>query len=274
MTTTEVENFPGFPEGISGPDLMMRFRKQAERFGTELIQKDVVRVEVNEEIFCIYTQEEEPPVRSRTLIVATGATARRLEVPGCREGELWQKGVSACAVCDGALPLFRNKKLYVIGGGDSAVEEALFLTKYAQQVYLVHRRDRLRASYIMAKRAQSHRKITILWNVTLQEVRGRERVEELSLQNTLSGKIESREAGGVFFAIGHTPNVSFLQGKVRFTPQGYIDVLPGSCKTSIPALFAAGDVQDARYRQAITAAGSGCMAALEAEQWLSERDLL
>ena len=270
MTTTEVENYPGFPNGIMGPDLMIQFRAQAERFGTTILAEDVLSIDFSQRPFIIKAKQT---VLSHSVIIATGATANRLQVPGTRDGELWQKGVTACAVCDGAAPLFRNKDLYVFGGGDTAVEEAIFLTKFARKVYLVHRRDHLRASKIMSERVLRHPKIEVLWNYTLISVEGDEVVASVTLEHTLTKKQTKREAAGVFFAIGHTPNTAFLKGQVDLHPNGYIKVTPGTSKTHIPGVFAAGDVQDHVYRQAVTAAGSGCMAALDAERWLSEEGL-
>ena len=201
--------------------------------------------------------------------MATGATAKRLDVPGARDGEFWQRGVTACAVCDGPMPTFRDKDLYVIGGGDSAVEEALFLTKYACKVYIVHRRDKLRASQILFRRAMDHPKIDILWNQVLVGVEGKESVTGIILQDVESKKKMIREAGGVFFAIGHTPNTTFLNKQLKLDDQGYVVVKSGTTQTSVSGVFAAGDVQDKVYRQAISAAGSGCMAALDAERFLS-----
>ncbi len=267
MTTTEVENYPGFPDGVTGPELMKRFKDQSLRFGTKHLMEDVVSVDFSSRPFKIKGSKTE--CEADSVILATGATARRLEIPGAGEGEFWQKGVTACAVCDGAMPIFREKNLYVIGGGDSAVEEALFLTKYGAKVYLVHRREELRASKIMAQRAKAHPKVEILWNSAITEIHGDKVVGEVTIQN-LKTKEETRHAaGGVFFAIGHEPNTSFLNGQVSCHDNGYIKVKPGTTVTSVEGVFAAGDVHDHVYRQAITAAGSGCMASLEAERWLS-----
>jgi thioredoxin reductase (NADPH) len=271
MTTTEVENYPGFPQGILGPEMMDSFRAQAVRFDTKVLTEDVVSVDLNHWPFTVSGSQTK--VKADSIIVATGATAKRLDIPGTRDGEFWQKGVTACAVCDGAAPIFRNKDLFVVGGGDSAVEEAIFLTKYGSRVYLVHRRDELRASKIMAERAKKHPKIEILWNTVVDEVLGSKVVENVVLKNVVTGQKEKRSAGGVFFAIGHEPNTSFLGGQLELYPNGYIKVELGTTKTSKAGVFAAGDVQDPHYRQAVTAAGSGCMAALDAERWLSNKGL-
>ncbi len=269
MTTTEVENYPGFPEGISGPVLMEKMRKQAERFGTVLLTEDVESVELGKTPFIVKGSSIQ--VEANALIIATGASANRLDIPGTRDGEFWQKGVTACAVCDGAIPIFRNRPLFVFGGGDTAVEEAIFLTKYGSKVFLVHRRDELRASKIMAERALHHPKIEIIWNHTLALVEGDDVVRSVTLQEVNTKKETKHEAGGVFFAIGHTPNTKFLGGQVETHPNGYIKVVPNSTYTNIAGVFAAGDVQDHVYRQAVSAAGSGCMAALDAERWLSSK---
>lgn len=272
MTTTEVENFPGFPEAVTGPELMERMRSQAKRFGADFEAVDVTAVQLQSRPFLV--ESSQGKVEADAIIIATGATAKRLDVPGTREGELWQKGVTACAVCDGAAPLFRQKELYVIGGGDTAVEESIFLTKYGKKVYIVHRRDELRASQIMAERAKNHPKIEILWNHVLDEVKGGDVVEAVILRNVQTGKTEQKEAGGVFFAIGHQPNTEFLKNQVALEPTGYIHMDSRSTRTSVEGVFAAGDVQDHVYRQAVSAAGTGCMAALDAERWLSEKGLI
>lgn len=270
MTTTDVENYPGFPDGISGPRLMEEFKKQAERFGTQCITEDVKSVEHSKETFLV--KGSKTHVEATAVIIATGATANRLDVPGTKEGEFWQRGVSACAVCDGAMPIFRDKHLFVIGGGDTAMEEALFLTKYAKKVFIVHRRNEFRASKVMSDRVLKHPQIEVIWGHELQKVEGDTVVQSVTLKKASGTEIQKREAGGVFFAIGHTPNVGFIKHLVPLTEQGYIDVEKGSTRTSIPGLFACGDVQDHRYRQAVTAAGSGCMAALDAEQYLSAKE--
>ena len=271
MTTTDVENYPGFPEGVLGPELMQNFRKQAERFGTTFFTEDVKSITLGKSPFTVHGAKTE--LDAHTIIIATGATAKRLDIPGTRDEEFWQKGVTACAICDGAAPIFRNKDLYVIGGGDSAIEEAIFLTKFGSKVYIVHRRDQFRASKIMADRALSHPKIQVIWDHEVIKVEGDTIVRSLVLQNVKTKQTESRDAAGVFFAIGHQPNTSFLGGQIALEPNGYISVKAGSTETSVEGVFAAGDVQDHIYRQAITAAGSGCMAALDSERWLSSKGL-
>jgi thioredoxin reductase (NADPH) len=270
MTTTEVENFPGFPKGIMGPELMDLFRLQAERFGTSFVTEDVTHVDLQQYPYKV--ESSSGIVEAEALIIATGATAKRLQVPGANDGEFWQKGVTACAVCDGAAPIFRGKPLFVFGGGDTAVEEAIFLTKFGSKVYIVHRRDELRASKIMAARALNHPKIEVIWNHVLTKVEGDSVVRSITLQDIKTHQETKHEAAGVFFAIGHEPNTSFLKGQLEVEPNGYIKVVKGTTRTSVEGVFAAGDVQDHVYRQAITAAGSGCMAALDAERWLSERE--
>lgn len=269
MTTTEVENYPGFPDGVTGPDLMEKMRKQAEKFGATMLLEDVTDVKLSERPFLITGSSTS--VSSDALIIATGACAKRLDVPGTRDGELWQKGVTACAVCDGAAPIFRNKDLFVFGGGDTAIEEALFLTKYGKKVYIVHRRDQLRASMVMCDRVLNHPKIEMIWNHVLTKVEGDNVVAKVVLKDVKTGAETTREAGGVFFAIGHIPNTVFLKGQVELLENGYIKVKEGSSCTNIEGVYAAGDVQDHVYRQAVTAAGSGCMAALDAERWLSAK---
>lgn len=271
MTTTDVENYPGFPEGITGPDLMKAFRAQAERFGTKLFTKDVDSVDLSTNPFTVRVQNE--TYQAHSLILSTGATAKRLDIEGARDGEFWQRGVSACAVCDGAMPIFKGKDLYVIGGGDTAVEEALFLTKYAKHVFVVHRRGELRASDIMADRLKQHAGVTILWNQEIVKVKGTQTVESVVLKSTQDQTEVERPAGGVFFAIGHAPNTGFLGNQIKLDNTGYILTEKGGTKTSVEGVFAAGDVQDPVYRQAVSAAGSGCMAALDCERWLSMRGL-
>lgn len=269
MTTTEVDNYPGFPSGVTGPELMENFRKQAIRFGAVMLQEDVKEVSFSKHPYVIKGTKHS--FEADSVIIATGATANRLPIPGTGDGEFWQKGVTSCAVCDGAMPIFRNKDLYVIGGGDSAVEEATFLTKFAKKVYLVHRRDKLRASKIMQERALSHPKLEIIWDTEIVKVSGDDVVRQVTLKNVKTHKEIVRDAGGVFFAVGHTPNTAFLQGQIHLHDNGYIKVKGGTTQTNVDLVFAAGDVQDHVYRQAITAAGTGCMAALEAERELSAR---
>lgn len=272
MTTTEVENFPGFPLGITGPQLMEDLKKQAQRFGTDCVLEDVESIDLSSQPYTVKTSKKE--VKAHAIIIATGATARKLDIKGAGEDGFWQKGVTACAVCDGAMPIFRDKPLFVIGGGDSAVEEAIFLTKFGSKVIIVHRRDELRASKIMAERALNHPKVEIMWDSVLEEVMGDNVVNKVRVKNVKSSEITEHEAGGVFFAIGHEPNTEFLNGQLEKDEAGYLLVKPGTTKTNVEGVFAAGDVMDPHYRQAITAAGSGCMAALDAERWLSSKGLV
>ncbi len=268
MTTTEVENYPGFPDGgISGPDLMQKFREQCLEFGTTSHQEDVTSVDFSRRPFVVKTDSRE--VESHSVVIATGAVARRLHVPS--EEKLWTKGVSACAVCDGALPLFRNKDLMVIGGGDSAMEEGTFLTKFASKVYIVHRRDELRASKIMQERALNNPKVEVLWNSTIVDAEGDDVVTGIRLRNTVTDEEYSKPCSGIFYAIGHDPNTKFLGGQLELDDQQYIVVTPGRTYSSVEGVFACGDVVDKIYRQAVTAAGTGCAAALDAERWLAEQ---
>ncbi|NLD98999.1 MAG: thioredoxin-disulfide reductase [Fibrobacter sp.] len=268
MITNEVENFPGFPDGILGQQLMANMRQQAIKHGTQIITEDVIEVDLQTYPFKVISMGGDT-YTAEALIIATGATARRL--PLASERNLWGRGVSACAVCDGALPIFRNKELAVIGGGDTAVEEALHLTQFASKVYLIHRRDSLRASKIMQKRALTHPKIEILWNKVVEEFIGEKQLSGLKLRDTITGEFSELPVIGAFEAIGHVPNTGFLKGQLDTNEMGYIKTVPGSTVTNVDGVFAAGDVQDLKYRQAITAAGSGCMAAIEAERWLQER---
>ena len=263
-TTTEVENFPGFPEGVSGPELMDRMRAQSVKYGTVIKTQTVEKVDLKSNPFKVYSDGE--MFAANALIIATGATAKRMHVLG--EETFWQKGISACAVCDGALPFFRNKELVVIGGGDTAAEEATFLTKYASKVYVVHRRDKLRASQAMQDRLLANPKITMVWNSILTSVAGGKKFEGVKLQNVNTNQESLLPAGGLFYAIGHVPNTEFLDGQIEMDDTKYIKTKPGTTQTNVPGVFACGDVQDKVYRQAITAAGTGCMAALEAEKYL------
>src|SRR5918996_945432 len=261
MLTTEVENYPGFVDGIMGPELMERFRKQAARFGTEYLTDNVTAVDLSQRPYVVKTGGDE--YRTRSLIIATGASARMLDVPG--ERKLLGHGVSCCATCDGFF--FKERELIVVGGGDSAMEEAIFLTKFASKVTVVHRREELRASKIMQDRARANEKIDFVWNSAVTEVVGNGKVEGVRLKNVETGGENELPIGGVFVAIGHIPNTSLFEGQLDLT-EGYI-VLPGeTTETSVPGVFAAGDVVDFRYRQAITAAGMGCMAAIDAERYL------
>jgi thioredoxin reductase (NADPH) len=272
MTTTEVENFPGFPDGIIGPKLMENMKKQAVKFGSACLIEDVKSVNFEKKPYVI--QGTKTKVFTNSVIIATGASAKRLDIKGSRDHEFWQKGVTACAICDGAAPIFRNKELFVIGGGDSAVEEAVFLTKYASKVYIVHRREEFRASKIMVKRAIDHPKVNILFNSEILEILGDKIVKKVIVLNNKTNEKKSFDAAGVFFAIGHLPNISFLNNQLDLEDNNYIKVKKGTTQTSIEGIFAAGDVQDHLYRQAVTAAGSGCMAALEAERYLSHKGFI
>jgi len=265
MITGMVENFPGFPDGIHGQQLMANMREQAEKLGARMIMEDVLSVDLSARPFTVVSSSEEK-YTSDALIIATGATANRLPLDS--EKRLWGRGISACAVCDGALPVFRNRELAVIGGGDTAVEEAVYLTQFGSKVYLIHRRDELRASKIMRARAEGHPKIEILWNKTVDEFTGDDQLSGLKLRDTVTKEVSELAVAGAFEAIGHKPNTGFLNGQLETDPQGYIVTKPGASSTSVPGVFAAGDVQDPVYRQAVTAAGSGCMAALEAERYL------
>jgi len=263
-TTTEVENYPGFLE-ISGPSLMDKMRAQSLQCGARIATETVDKVDLSQRPFKVWAGGEE--YQANALIVATGATAKRMHLPG--EEKLWQKGISACAVCDGALPFFRDKVLAVVGGGDSAVEEATFLTKFASKVVMIVRRDVLRASKVMQERAKNNPKIEILFNHIPLEVLGDKSVSGLRIKNVLTNIEATLPVGGLFYAIGHLPNTAFLEAQLELDETGYIKTKPGSTKTSVQGVFAAGDVQDKVYRQAVTSAGTGCMAALDAEHFLT-----
>jgi thioredoxin reductase (NADPH) len=273
MTTTEVENYPGFPTGVTGPELMEKLKEQAVRFGTRVVSEMIASVNFSTRPFVLRPNYSEE-IEAHAVIVATGANAKWLGLPN--EQRLAQSGggVSACAICDGALPFYREKVLAVVGGGDSAMEEALYLTKFASKVQIIHRRDRFRASRVMADRALSHPKVQVLWNKAVTEVLGYEEITGLRLQDTVTDEVSDIEVSGLFVAIGHTPNTDFLGGQIDLTPSGYIK-LPHAWRTetNVEGVFAAGDVMDDYYRQAITAAGTGCMAALEAERWLAHHGL-
>ena len=265
MITTDVENYPGFPDGIMGPDLMENFRKQTERFGTRIETADITQVDLTQRPFRVW--EGETVHEADSVIVATGASAMWLGIPG--EERLTGRGVSACATCDGFF--FRDKELVVIGGGDSAMEEALFLTKFASKVTIVHRRDEFRASRIMAARVKEHDKIEIMWNTNVTEVLGDDSVTGVRLSNTVTGETAEFATDGVFVAIGHKPNTSIFEGQLELDEAGYVVVADKNTATSVAGVFAAGDVADHVYRQAITAAGTGCQAAIDAERWLAEQ---
>lgn len=267
MITTDVENYPGFPDGIMGPDLMEQMRKQAERFGTRIVTSDVSRVDFSQRPFKIWVGED--LYEADSVIVSTGASARWLRVPG--EERLTGYGVSACATCDGFF--FRDKELVVVGGGDSAMEEALFLTKFASKVTVVHRRDEFRASAIMSDRVFNHPTIDVIWNSVVDEVYGETVVEGVKLRNVISDEISDFPADGVFVAIGHNPNTKVFVDHLELDDDGYIITKAGTTLTSVEGVYAAGDVADKVYRQAVTAAGLGCQAALDAERWLESQDV-
>jgi thioredoxin reductase (NADPH) len=266
MLTSDVENYPGFPDGILGPELMMKFREQAERFGAEFVTADADRVDLSASPFGAWVGDTE--YRADALVVATGATARLLGLPS--EHDLLGHGVSTCATCDGFF--FRDQDIAVVGGGDSAIEEAIFLTKFATRVTVVHRRDELRASKIMQDRAFANPKIDFRWNSVVTDVVGDGKVDVLRLQDTVTDEESEMKVGGMFVAIGHDPNTKLFAGQLELDENGYV-VLPdaGSTRTTVEGVFAAGDVADHVFRQAVTAAGTGCMAAIEAERWLEAR---
>ncbi|HUJ55938.1 MAG TPA: thioredoxin-disulfide reductase [Gaiellaceae bacterium] len=266
MVTSDVENYPGYPDGIMGPEMMAEFRRQAERFGSEFLTDDVTRVDFSERPFRVWVGDDE--YRARAVVIATGATARWLGLES--ETRLKGRGVSACATCDGAF--FRDKHIVVVGGGDSAFEEALFLTRFGYKVTLVHRRNEFRASQIMIDRARASDKIELKTPYAVEEVLGDQSINGLRLRNTETGEVEDVEAGALFVAIGHDPNTKLFVDQLDHDENGYLVTKPGTTETNVPGVFAAGDVQDHVYRQAVTAAGSGCMAALDAERFLAAQE--
>lgn len=265
MITTDVENYPGFAEGVTGPALMEQMRKQAERFGTRFITRNVTKVDLMSRPFKVWVGEELHLAKS--VIISTGASAKYLGLPS--EKAFYNKGVSACATCDGAF--FRNVEVAVIGGGDTAMEEANFLTRFASKVYIVHRRDTFRASKFMAERALKNPKIQPIWDSAVEEITGDKFVTGMKVKNLKTNKVTDMPIGGVFIAIGHKPNTELFQGQLELEETGYLKTKPRSTYTSIEGVFAAGDVQDHVYRQAITAAGTGCMAAIDCERWLESQ---
>jgi thioredoxin reductase (NADPH) len=270
MITTDVENYPGFAKGIQGPELMDEFRKQAERFGTEFLEAWITEVDLSERPFVLYTNGA--TIVTQTLIIASGASAKWLGIPGEAKvpDGFGGNGVSACATCDGPLPAFRNKTLVVVGGGDTAMEEATFLTRYAAKVYVVHRRDKLRASKIMQEKAFRNEKISFIWNTAVEEILGTDEqgVTGVRLRDLVTGEERIFPCSGVFVAIGHKPNTELFKGQLDMDAVGYLKTSGHSTATNVPGVFAAGDVQDSVYRQAVTAAGTGCMSAIDAERFL------
>ena len=266
MITTDVENYPGFPDGVLGPDLMRDFRAQAERFGAQMVTEKATKVDFSSRPFQIWTgdTEGEPDYRSEAVIVSTGAQSIMLGLEA--EEQMVGRGLSTCATCDGFF--FRDQEIAVVGGGDSAMEEATFLTKFASKVTIIHRRDQLRASRIMQERAFANEKIEFLWNHVVTDLQGEEKLEGVRVQNTQTGEESPLDVTGLFIAIGHTPNTGLFAGQLDMKENGYLATVPDSTRTNVEGVFACGDVQDDYYRQAVTAAGSGCMAAIEAERWL------
>ncbi len=269
MTTTFVENFPGFPNGVQGPELMDLIKAQALRWGTKLIEEDATSIDLSKRPFSILTSTQN--IKSHSLIISTGASANRLGLEN--EKSFWSKGISACAICDGATPQFRNEELAVVGGGDSACEEAEYLTKYGSHVHLLVRSNKLKASAAMADRVEANPNITIHWETELLDVLGNEWLEKLKIKRKNSNDEEEIQAKGLFYAIGHTPNTSLFTNKLNTDSKGYLLTQPGRPETSLEGVYAAGDVADSEWRQGITAAGSGCKAALAAERWLAKNRL-
>ena len=269
MTTTHVENFPGFPDGILGPELMDRIKAQAVRWGTRLVEADADAIDLSQRPFRI--QADGQTIQAHAVILATGASANRLGLPS--EQRFWNAGISACAICDGATPQFRDVELAVVGGGDSACEEAVYLTKYASRVHLIVRSDKLRASKAMADRVLANAKIQVHWNRQVADCSGGDWLEAIQLKDTSGGPSEELAVRGMFYAIGHTPNTRLVRDQLSTDAKGYLITEPGRPETSVEGVYASGDVADAEWRQGITAAGSGCQAALAAERWLTEKDL-
>ena len=269
MTTTHVENFPGFPDGILGPDLMDLMKAQAVRWGTHLIEADADSIDLSQRPYRI--QADGQTILTHAVVIATGASANRLGLPS--EERFWSSGISACAICDGATPQFRDAALAVVGGGDSACEEAVYLTKYGSHVHLIVRSDQFRASAAMADRVLANPSITVHWNSAVDDVSGSDWMERLTLRDRTTNETRSLEVKGLFYAIGHTPNTDLLNGQIDLDSKGYLVTAPGRPETSVDGVFSAGDVADAEWRQGITAAGSGCQAALAAERWLSHHNL-
>ncbi|MBD0264366.1 MAG: thioredoxin-disulfide reductase, partial [Tolypothrix sp. Co-bin9] len=270
MTTTEVENFPGFPRGITGPELMDQMKAQAERWGAELYTEDVISVDLTQRPFTVRSEERE--FKTHSIIIATGATAKRLGLPS--EHQFWSRGISACAICDGATPIFHGAELAVIGAGDSAAEEAIYLTKYGSKVNMLVRTEKMRASKAMQDRVLSNPKIKVHWNTEAVDIFGNGHMDGVKIRNSKTGEESQLHVKGLFYAVGHKPNTSLFEGQIELDEVGYVVTKHGSVETSVEGVFAAGDVQDHEFRQAITAAGTGCMAAMLAERWLSSTGLI